>query len=124
MRTTTTINSALTWTSFSHWVELVAERAELSPSTADYLPGHQPKTDGGLSYGKVRDWDVVVDEQRSKWPDGPLGYAFGPKIVVQNEDAVYLRLIADYKAGRIGEMEVVVAIAKTIPKAKTGILGP
>ncbi len=118
------IESPLTWMSFRHWVKWVAERAGLSPSSADYLQGHQPKTDSGLSYGKVRDWDVVVDEQRSKWPDGPLGYAFGPKIVVQDEDAVYLRLIADYRAGRIGEMELIVAIAKTIPKGKTRILEP
>jgi hypothetical protein len=109
---------------FRHWVKRKAEQAGLDPSTADYLQGHQPKTDGGLSYGKVRDWETVVDEQRSKWPDGPLGFVFGPKVEVRDEDAVYLRLIADFKAGRIGELELAVAIAKAKAKSQPSFLEP
>jgi hypothetical protein len=117
------IESPLVWMSLRHWVKWVAERAGLSPSTADYLQGHTPRTDGGLSYGKVRDWETVIDEQRSKWP-GPLDFAFGPKVDIMDADAVYLRLIADYNAGRIGELELAMAIAKAKPKAQSRILEP
>ncbi len=118
------IESRLTLMFFRHWVKRKAEQAGLDPSTADYLQGHQPKTDGGLSYGKVRDWETVVDEQRSKWPDGPLGFAFGPKVQVLDEDAPYLRLIADLKAGRLSELEFAMAVAKVKANSQVPPLEP
>jgi hypothetical protein len=120
------IDSSLTLMHFRHWVKRKAEQAGLDPSTADYLQQHQPKTNGGLSYGKVRDAETVIDEQRSKWPDGPLGFAFGPKVKVLDEDAPYLRLVADFKAGKLSEMELAIEAGKVkaTSKAKSGILEP
>ena len=77
----------------------------MKPSEADCLEGHTPKTDGGLAYGKNRNWERVIDEQRSAWEDGPLGFAFGPKVVIDRDMQPFLAVIRDLLDGKIDPSE-------------------
>ncbi len=53
-------------------------------------------------------------------------FAFGPKVKVLDEDAPYLRLLADFKAGRLSELEFAIEMgkAKATAKARSGLLEP
>ena len=91
-----------------HWVATTCRKADLSKPSTAFLMGHD-----SASGGAMRDWydnpEVMeaLDEQRTRLPEGPLGYLDPNLVLVDEVPPSAVALLKQYFEQKIGTLEFV-----------------
>jgi len=88
-----------------HWVKTTCR--PLSDPALAALQGHSPPKDGSMrNTYDTPGVDRILAEQGSKFPNGPLGMLRAPTITVDQDLRDEMELVREWKAGRLGLMEL------------------